>query len=235
MHSLLTPHGTLRAAINLGNPVLARRGPAGGEPGGVSVDLARAFAARLELPLQLVPFETAGPVVAAIARGEIDLAFLAVEPARAGVVHFCAPYVLIEGTYLTQANSPLRHVMDFDSAGTQIAVADKAAYDLFLTRTLIHAGLVRFATPDASLQGFLDQGLEAVAGIRQALDAFATSHPGLRVCPGRFMAIEQAMAIPRSHAAGAVVVETFLKEMKASGFVRRSLDAHGQSAVAIAP
>ena len=231
--ALLAPVGILRTAINLGNPVLTKR-VEGSDPIGVSVDLARAFAARLGLPLQLVPFDTAGLVVEALGRGEIDLAFLAIEPTRATEIRFSAPYVRIEGTYMVREGSPLREIADFDREGVRISVATKAAYDLFLTRTIQHATLVRAATPEVSFEDFIDNRLEAAAGIRQALVSFAATRPGLRVCAGRFMAIEQAMAIPREREAAAGVVEAFIAEMKAGGFVRRALEAHGQHGAEVA-
>ena len=227
--SILAPSGTLRAAINLANPVLAGQGADG--PAGVSVDMARAFAASLGLPLLLVPYDGAGQVVAAGGRGEWDVAFLAVEPGKAGEIWFSSPYVQIEGTFLVPEHSPLRDIAEFDRAGVRIAVAERAAYDLHLTRSLRHAALVRFASPEASFEGFVRNGLEAAAGIRQALDSFARSHRGYRVCDGWFLKIEQAMALPRAREAAGSLVNAFLTRIRAEGFVRWALDAHGHAEV----
>jgi polar amino acid transport system substrate-binding protein len=231
----LAPLGRLRAAINFGNPVLAQKNPASGEPGGVSVELARALAKRLSVPLEFVLFDSAGKVFDAAHSSAWDIAFLALDPARAAEILFTAPYVLIEGTYIVRDASPLRAIDDFDRPGVRIAVGKGAAYDLFLTRTLKHAAIVRHDTSAGAMELFLDGGLEAAAGVRQSLVEFARMHAGLRLIDGRFTSIQQAMGTPKGRPAGREFLQAFIEEMKQSGFVRSALERSGQRAASVAP
>ncbi|WP_145011099.1 ABC transporter substrate-binding protein [Pseudomonas oryzihabitans] len=226
----LAPQGTLRAAINYGNPVLAQRG-ADGAPTGVSVALARALAERLGVPLQLITYDAAGKVFAALEQGAWDLAFLAIEPVRAAQIDFSEPYVIIEGTYLLREEDPARQVAELDRAGRRIAVGQGAAYDLYLSRTLTQAELVRASTSSAAIGWFVEQGLDAVAGVRQPLETYAAVHPGYRVLADSFTEIRQAMAVPKGRSAAAVFVQAFLDEQLRNGFVARELAASGQGDV----
>jgi len=231
----VAPTGRLRAAINFGNPVLAQKDAATREPRGVSVDLARELGRRLGLPVDLVAYDAAGKVVEAVKTGAWDVAFLAVDPERAGEIAFTAPYVVIEGTYAVPADSPLRAIEDVDRDGVRIAVGARSAYDLYLTRTLKHARLVRAPTSPAAIELFQREGLEAVAGVKQPLVQFAKSNPGVRVIEGRFMAIEQAMGTPRDRDSAARYLRPFVEEMKASGFVAAALERSGQRDATVAP
>jgi polar amino acid transport system substrate-binding protein len=233
--SELAPTGKLRAAINFGNPVLAQKDPAGGEPRGVSVDLARELGRRLGVPVELVTYDAAGKVFEALKTGAWDIAFLAIDPARAAEITFTAPYVVIEATYLVPADSPLRTIQDVDRDGVRIAVGNKSAYDLFLTRTLKRAQLIRVPTSPEAIEVFLKDKLEAAAGVKQPLLQFAKTHPNVRVMDGRFMVIEQAMGTPKGREAGARYLREFIEEMKASGFVARGLAKSGQSDATVAP
>jgi len=233
--SELAPTGTLRAAINFGNPVLAQKDPATGEARGVSVDLARELGRRLGVPVVLVTFDAAGKVFAALKSGAWDVAFLAIDPARATEIAFTAPYVVIEGTYLVPADSPLRTIADVDRDGVRVAVGNKSAYDLYLTRTLKRAQLVRVPTSPEAIDVFLKDKLEVAAGVKQPLVQFAKTHPNVRVMDGRFMAIEQAMGTPKGREAGARYLRVFVEEMKASGFVAKGLEKSGQGDAAVAP
>ena len=232
---MLAPGGTLRAAINFGNPVLAQRDQATGEPRGVSAALARELGQRLGVPVQLVPYEEAGQVAAAAVRDAWDVAFLAVDPTRGATIEFTAPYVLIEGTYAVPPGSKLDGIDAVDQPGVRICVAANSAYDLFLTRALHRAELVRFAGGGEAEAAFLHGGCDALAGVRQPLAALVRTHPELRLLPGRFMAIQQAMAVPGSRAAGTPYLRGFVEEMKASGFVRAALDATDQHEAEVAP
>ena len=231
----LAPTGKLRAAINYGNPVLARPDPATGQPRGVSVDLARELGVRLGVPVELVTFDAAGKVFAALGSGAWDIAFIAIDPARSAEIAFTAPYVVIEGTYLVPVNSPLRSIADVDREGVRIAVGNKSAYDLFLSRTLKRATLIRTPTSPGAVELFVKQNLEAAAGVKQPLVEFAKRNPSVRVMDGRFMAIEQAMGTPRGRDAGARYLREFVEEMKASGFVAAGLQRSGQGDAAVAP
>lgn len=231
----LAPTGKLRAAINFGNPVLASKDPTGGEPRGVSVDLSRELARRLGVAVELVTFDAAGKVVEALKSGAWDVAFLAVDPARAVDIRYTAPYVLIEGAYLVREASPVRFNADVDRPGTRVVVATGSAYDLYLTRSLKQATLVRVPTSQAVTDTFVARNLDVAAGVRQQLESDARRIAGVRVLDGRFMAIEQAMGTPRARAAGAAYLQAFIEDMKASGFVAKALARHGIDGAAVAP
>lgn len=231
----LAPTGVLRAAINFGNLVLAQKDPATGKPRGVSAALARELAARLGVGVEFVLYDAAGKVAAAARSDAWDIAFLAIDPARAVDIAFTPPYVLIEGTYLVRNDSPLRAVGDFDREGVRIAVGEGSAYHLFLKRSIKEATLVPVQSSGGYLDDFLKEGLEAAAGVRQALEAFAAGNPGVRVVDGRFMVIEQAMATPQGRPAGAAYLRDYIEDMKASGFVARELEKSGQADATVAP
>jgi polar amino acid transport system substrate-binding protein len=232
----LAPTGKLRAAINLGNMVLAQKDAASGELGGVTVDLARELGRRLAVPVELVPFDAAGKVFDALKSGAWDIAFLAIEPVRAAEISFTAPYVIIEGVYMVPADSPLQAVADVDREGVRIAVNKGSAYDLYLTRTLKRATLVR---GESGTDLLLADKLEAAAGVKQPLVEFAKSNSKVRIMPGRFMEIRQAMGTPRVRLAGRDAapryLHAFVEEMKASGFVAKALERSHQPDAAVAP
>ena len=234
--SQLAPTGTLRAGINFGNTVLAMRPKGGaGDPQGVSGELARELAKRLGVPISYATFDQAGQVTDAIKTGVWDVAFLAVDPVRGNDIDFTAPYVLIEGTYLVPVGSTLKVVEDVDKAGVRIAATKGSAYDLYLTRALKNAQLVRIEGGPNPIEVMLKDGLEATAGVRQPLVAYAKTNPKVRVMDGRFMAIEQAMCTPKGRDAGALYLRAFVEEMKASGFVAKALAASGQHEATVAP
>lgn len=228
------PTGTLRAAINQGNTVLAQKGP-NGEALGITADLARELAKRLGLPIELVIFDAAGKVFEAMKRGQWDIAFLAIEPVRAAEIDFTAPYVLIEGTYMVPKASPLKAIEDVDKAGIRIAVAAGSAYDLYLTRTIKNATLLRAPTGPAAMEMFVRDKLDAAGGVRQPLVEFAAADPSLRVMDGRFMAIQQAMGMPKGRSLAHAYLKTFIEEMKASGFCADALKRSNQPDAQVAP
>ena len=200
----LAPTGKLRAAINFGNPVLAQKDPATGDARGVTGDLARELAKRLGVQVEFVAFDTAGKVSGSAKDGIWDICFLAIDPVRAADIAFIGPYVVIEGVYIVPKDSKLQTVADVDAAGVRIAVGKGSAYDLFLTREIKNATLVRDASSGKSLDMFLRDKLEAGAGVKQPVVAFAKDHPDTRVIPGRFMAIEQAMGTVKGRDGAAV-------------------------------
>lgn len=234
MASALAPHGTLRAAINFGNTVLAQRGPTLDEAGGVSVAIARELARRLGVSLQLVPFDGAGAVVTAAPNDVFDVCFLAIDPKRAGTLAFTAPYVLIEGGYLVRTGSPVQSVDEVDRPGVRLTVGGGSAYDLYLTRTLEHAQIVRAETSADGLDLFLRDDIPVAAGVKASLLDFAKKRSDLRVLPGRFMVIEQAMATVRGPEALAAISD-LIEELKASGFVADELARTGQTEATVAP
>ena len=235
VRAALAPSGTLRAAINVGNPVLASRDAATGEPRGVSVDLARELATRLNVPLELVIYTAAGSVVDGIRSGAWDVAFLAVDPARAADIDFTPPYVEIEGAYLVRQESPIQHNADVDRDGVRIVAARGSAYELYLSRELKHATVIHAPTSQAVTDAMVAGNLEVAAGVKQQLQADARRTPGLRVLDGRFMVIRQAMALPKARHAGVKYLAAFVEDMKTTGFVAASLTRHGIEGAIVAP
>jgi polar amino acid transport system substrate-binding protein len=234
--SALAPGGILHAAINLGNPVLASREPASGVPIGVSVDLAREFARRIGVPVEFVIFDKAAASVEAVRNERADIGFFAIDPARSDGLRFSAPYVLIEGSYLVRASSDITANSGVDVAGRRVSVGSGSAYDLFLTRELAHAEIVRFPGAQAALDALRAGDVDVAAGIRQVLEAAARRGPDLRGLPGRFMVIEQAMGLSASRGDDAHdVLSAFVEEMKASGFVADALSRHRIEGAIVAP
>ena len=226
----LAPTGTLRASINLGNIVLANGTP--DNPGGITPELARELAKRLGVPSQLKCFDAAGKAFNALKANDVDIVFLAIEPVRAAEVEFTAPYVIIEGCYAVLRDSPLKSPDEVDRPGTRIGVNVNSAYDLFLTRSLKHATLVRSEDGAAT---FLKEKLEAAGGVKQALQKFIAANPNVRLIEPRFMEIRQAMGTAKGRLAGAAYLRSFIEEMKASGFVADALKRSGQHDAAVAP
>jgi polar amino acid transport system substrate-binding protein len=231
----LTPTGKLRAAINYGNAVLARRDAATGEVSGVSVDLARELAKRLGVELQLVPFDAANKSVEAIKNQQADIAFFAIDPARGVDTDFTAAYVVIEGTYVVRNDSPIKTNADVDKPGTRIALAAKSAYDLFLTREIKHATLERTVTSGEVTDMFLAKNLDVAANVKQQTEKDMTRIPGLRMLAGRFMEINQAMGTSKGRDNAVKYMRAFVEDMKASGFVAQALERHKIEGVAVAP
>jgi polar amino acid transport system substrate-binding protein len=230
----LTPTGTLRAAINYGNGVLATKGADG--PMGVSVDLARELAKRLGVPLEFVTFTAAGKAFEAAKANTVDVLFVAIEPVRAADVEFTPPYVLIEGAYLVLKSSPVREPGELDRPGVRIALGEGSAYDLYLTRTLKNATLRRTAGGCcANIELFRAEKLDAAAGVRQPLNDYARQHDDVRVLEKPFQQIRQAMGTPKGRLAAAAYLRTFVEEMKASGFVADALKRHNQPDAQVAP
>lgn len=230
------PTGSLRASINLGNPILAHRKAQTGEPGGVSVDLARALAQRLGVALELVVFDTASKSVDAVTQEQADVGFFAVDPLRGQGIAFTAPYVLIEGAYLVRQDSPLQTNDAVDHPGIRVVVGQGSAYDLYLSRELKQAEIVRAPSSPAVVDVFVAQGLDVAAGVKQQLEADRQRFAGLRLLPGRFMVIQQAMGLPKGRGeAAAAYLATFVEDMKARGFVAEALQRHGIQGASVAP
>lgn len=230
------PTGTLRASINLGNPILANRDPATGEPIGVSIDLARSLAQALGLPIELIVFDAAGKSVEAVEQGRADVGFFAIDPKRGEHIAFTAPYVLIEGSYLVPDGSPLRANDAVDRAGIRVVVGKGSAYDLFLTRALQRAEIVRAPTSPTVVEVFVQQGADVAAGVRQQLEADQTRFTGLRLLPGHFMVIQQAMGVGKSRGVeAAAFLAAYVERQKAAGFVAEALMRHGIQGASVAP
>ncbi|CAN7367538.1 ABC transporter substrate-binding protein [Massilia sp. LjRoot122] len=235
IHSAFTPSGTLRASINLGNPILAYR-DASGKACGVSVDLATEFARLLGAELELVVVDAAGKSVEVVIGEQADIGFFAIDPLRGEHIAFTAPYVLIEGCYLVKDASPIRSKEQVDDAGNRVVVGKGSAYDLYLSRSLQHAHILRSPTSPTVVDTFLAEGAEVAAGVRQQLEADARRLGGMRVLNGRFMVIQQAMGTPRSRGTeAAYFLAAFVERMKESGFVAAALARHKIEGASVAP
>ncbi len=230
------PTGKLRASINLGNPILAHRNASTGQVGGVSVDLAQGLAEQLGVALELLVFDAAAKSVDAVKTGQADIGFFAIDPLRGDGIRFSAPYVLIEGAYLVRQASPLYDNAQVDRAGSTVVVGKGSAYDLYLTRELKAAQLLRAPTSPLVVDTFLAQHADVAAGVKQQLQADAARLPGLRLLPGRFMVIEQAMGVQAGRGEAAEkFLRAYVERAKASGMVAQALQRHGVQGAIVAP
>ncbi|MDN4572159.1 ABC transporter substrate-binding protein [Pandoraea cepalis] len=229
------PTGVLRACINLGNPILA--GLDGqSRPIGISVDLAGALAKRLGVELALVVVDAAGKSVETVTNEQADVGFFAIDPRRAATIGFTAPYLLIEGFYLVRDASPVKTNAEVDQAGTRVVVGKGSAYDLFLTRELKHADIVRAPTSPTVVKTFIETGCEVAAGVKQQLEHDVAALTGYRLLDERFMVIQQAMGMPITRGEAAVAfLTTFVEDMKREGFVADAMQRHGVTGVSVAP
>lgn len=230
----LCPTGVLRAAINFGNAVLARE-LADGSPAGVTADLSRELARRLGVEVRFTPFRAAGKVVEAIRDEQVDVAFVAIDPLRAVDVAYTAAYLIIEGAYMVRQDSPLKANDEVDRPGHSVVVARGSAYDLYLSRELKQARIDYAATSQGVIDHYLASGCTVAAGVKQQLQADAARLGGLRMLPGRFMAIHQAMGLPHSRALALDYLCQFVEQMKAGGFVAQALERHGIQGASLAP
>jgi polar amino acid transport system substrate-binding protein len=233
--SSMAPSGRLRIAINYGNVALAHRDAATGKLSGVSVDIAEELARRLGLPLTLVPFDAAGKVSAATTKDLWDVAFLARDPERARDIVFTAPYVVINGTYVVRKDSDMNAPDQVDRDGIRIAVSGQSVYDLFLTRTLKHAKIIRAGSPVEAAAMFQSERMEVCAGVQSAMQQLAATNSALRMIPEPFMQINQAMGTPVGRTVGAAYLAAFVESIKADGFVQTALTRNGQADASVAP
>ena len=228
--------GKLRASINLGNPILVNRDSHTCDPVGVSIDLANNFAKRLGVEIQFVLFDSAGKSVEAVTSEEADIGFFAIDPLRGAGVGFTAPYVLIEGAYMVKKTSKVQANEEVDQAGNRVVVGKGSAYDLYLTRELKHAEIVRATTSPKVVDTFLEKNLEVAAGVKQQLEEYLIKYDDLRLLPGRFMVIQQAMGLPKGRGPeAAAFLWQYVEEMKATGFVDAALCRHKIQGASVAP
>ncbi|MCR4466211.1 transporter substrate-binding domain-containing protein [Burkholderia sp. SCN-KJ] len=231
----LAPSGALRAAINYGNPILARRNAESGELNGISVDLAYGLARELGLEAELVPFGTANEAFEAIASGHCAVGFLAIDPARGMRLDYSAAYALLHGGYLVPSDSAFITTHDIDRAGVRVAAGRNTAYDLFLSRTLQHAEIVHSVTSVGAVQLLLEGKADVAAGIYKPLAEFASTRSNLKMADGYFMVIQQAMAVPKGRLFALAYVCDYVERMKRLGFVADSLTRSGQTEAQVAP
>ena len=211
----------------MANILLVTGSTSAGEPTGVAPDMARAIADRLGVAVSYVPFASPGEVADAVSGDEWDIALIAAEPERAKSIAFSAAYVEIEATYLVPESSSLRSVAEVDRPGRRIAVSAGTAYDLYLTRSLKHAELQRTKGQVGAVELFVTGKLDALAGLRPALNRQVEELPGTRILEGRFTAVQQAIGTKPGNRAAAAFLQEFVVEAKASGLVARLIERHG--------
>jgi polar amino acid transport system substrate-binding protein len=231
----LAPSGKLRIGINHSNFLLVNPGSPHGAPKGIAPDLALELGKRLGVPVEYVSFDSAGKTADAIRDAVVDAGFIASEAERASVIEFSSAYLELPATYLVPAGSPLRSLADVDKPGVRIAVSGRSAYDLYLSRTLKSAQLVRAEGIPASVKLFADQKLEALAGLKPGLLTEAQKLSGSRVLDGQFMAVQQSIGVPKKRAAGAKYLREFVEDAKRSGLVGQLVEKHGVKGVNVAP
>jgi len=231
----LTPTGKLRVGINFGNELLTDPSTkAKPEPRGIALDLARELAKRLGVPVEFHRYDSAGATADSVRTGVWDVAFLGAEPQRAAEMTFTAPYLEIEATYLVPPGSPLRTIAEVDREGVRIAISAKSAYDLYLSRNLKHAQLVRVQGSDP-FETFVRDKLEALASLKPRLVDEVNRLPGSRILEGRFTAVQQAVCTPKGRDAGANYLREFVEDVKATGLVARVIEQNGVRGVTVAP
>lgn len=224
----LAPTGVLRAGINMSNFLLVTGRTESGDPDGVSPDMARALGERLGLPVQMVPFPTPGELADAAADDVWDIGNIGAEPQRAEKIAFSLAYSEIEATYMVPPGSPIRSIGEVDRPGIRIAVSARSAYELWLSRNIEHAELVLAQGLGAAFQLFVDEGLDALAGLRPGLIGDVEKLPGARILDGQFSAVQQAIGVPRSRPeSAAAFVAAFVEEAKTSGLVASLIARHG--------
>jgi polar amino acid transport system substrate-binding protein len=223
----LAPTGVLRAAINMGNFLLVTGKAPSGDPSGVSADIAAAIAARLGVPVKYVPYARPGEMADDAEKGLWDIGNIGAEPQRAAVINFTAAYCEIEATYLVPAGSPIRGVGEVDQPGKRLAVTARSAYGLWLENNIKKAELVQFDSADAALKAFVDEKMDAYAGLRPALVSLAEKLPGSRILDGQFSAVQQAVGTPKKNTAGFAFLREFVEEAKRSGVVASLIERHG--------
>jgi polar amino acid transport system substrate-binding protein len=231
----LAPTGKLRAGINYGNTILAQKDPATGESRGPAIELTRELGKRLGVPVELIAYTSVGTMVDGAKAGAWDIAFLGSDPLRAGEMDFTAAYLELEATYLVPEGSRLRSIADVDQDGVRVAAPARANYELYLSRSLQRANLVSAQDAATAFELLASGRVEALAGLRQALLPLAEKLPGSRVLDGRFMAVQQSVAIPKGREAGFAYLRAYVEEAKASGMVARSIEKSGFRGVTVAP
>jgi polar amino acid transport system substrate-binding protein len=229
----LAPTGKLRVGINYGNFLLVTR-HSDTEYTGIAVDLGRELGQRLGAPVDLVPFATAGKLADAVKAGAWDVAFLGNEPQRAAEIAFSPAYLEIEAGYLVPAGSPIRTMADVDRPGVRIATAVNSAYDLYLSRNIKHATLVRANAIQGSYDVFVKDKLEVLSGLKPRLLTDAQTLPGSRILDGRFTVVQQSVGTPQGRPAAAGYLSEFAKEVKTSGFVAQAIARHKVRGVSVA-
>ncbi len=223
LRSEFAPSGKLRVGLNMSNFLLTRTDTASGQPRGVAHDLAQELGRRLGLAVELCPYPNPGALADAANKGVWDVGFLGAEPLRANEIDFTAAYVEIDSTYLVPSGSALKEIGEVDRKGIRIIVPEKAAYELYLSRTIKNAELVKDKGGDLCFKRFVDEKFDALAGLRPRLITDQTKLPGSRILEGSFTAVQQAAGMPKGRAAASKYLSAFIEDVKASGLVAKAI------------
>jgi polar amino acid transport system substrate-binding protein len=231
----LAPTGKIRAGVNYGNFILATKDAATGESRGVAIDLLNEVGRRLQVPVEIMSYDKVGVMVDDATTGKWDIAFCGSEPAREKTIAFTAAYLEIEATYLVPGPSPLRTAADVDHDDVRVAAPARANYELYLSRNLKRAKLVSTPSADAAFALLAAGQVEALAGLTQSLLGLAPKLPGSRLVEGRFMGVQQSIAVPRGKDAGLRYLRAVVEDAKKSGLVARAIERTGAKGVSVAP
>ena len=234
MNKDLAPSGKLKIGLNYSNFLLVIGDDANGEPKGIAPDLGRELAKRVGMPFEFVKFDAAGKLFDAVKSAQCDVGFLGAEPQRADEVDFTNAYLEIPVTFLVPAGSPIKTIADVDREGVRIAVSERSAYDLYLSRTLKKAQLIRTKGIPASYDAFMAQKLEVLGGLKPKLVEEQARTPGSRVLDGQITGVQQAIGAPKGRPAAAKYLREFAEEVKRSGFVAKAIETHGVKGVRVA-
>lgn len=230
----IAPTGILRVGINLGNPILAGLDPSTKQPFGVSVDLARELANQLNINATFTSYQKASDTIDSLKNGDSDLIFVAIDPVRGKELAYSYAYIQIEGAYMVRDSSTISSNDSVDQVGTHIVVGKGSAYDLYLTRELKNATIVRANSSQDVLDDFMNSNHEVAAGVKQQLEMDAKRYNNLRMLPGRFMVINQAMAVAKNRTIAAEYLNSFIQQMKESKFIQGSLINHNIQGATVA-
>jgi len=232
----LAPTGKLRVGLILSNQVLVTKDPQTGELRGVTITLGKALANRLGVPFEPVGYPNPAALVQSFGRNEWDIAFLAFDPARAGDVEFSPPYMVVDNTYLVPSGSKVERVEAADQRGVKIAVPERSAPDLFLSRNLKAAEIVRVpGGADAAIEVLRSGRADAYAENAHMLSLYSARLPGSRVLQGRYTVIQHAIATPKDRPAAAAFVKEFVEQSKRGGTVRNAIAQAGLRRTDVAP
>lgn len=234
MKNELAPNGKLRIGLNYSNFLIVSGDDADGEPRGIAPDLGRELARRTGLPFEFVKFDAAGKLFDAVKAAQCDVGFLGAEPQRAAEVEFTPAYLELPVTFLVPAGSPIKSIADIDRDGVRVSVSDRSAYDLFLTRNLKKAQIIRTPGIPASYDTFVREKLEALAGLKPRLVEEQARLAGSRILEGEVTSVQQAMGAPKGRAGAAKLLREFAEEVKRSGFVARAIEKHNVRGVRVA-
>jgi polar amino acid transport system substrate-binding protein len=234
----IAPTGPLRVAIGVGpaaSAFWATRDPASGKARGVTVELAKAAAEKLRVPLQLVEYPNSGEITAAASKDAWDISFMPGDAEREKFVDVGPAFVIYESTYLVRAGSDIRSAADVDRAGIRVGGVEGTSTSRTVAKALKHATLTLYPKPDAAVELLGKGQLDAIAMGRESLVDFSKKMPGTRLLDEVIQSTGVVVVVPKNRPATRAWAARFIEEAKANGTVRRALDSAGFQNAAVAP